>query len=76
MPKRAVGLTVLEVKAAKKAGAYADGRGLYLHVSGKGAKIWIFRYSAGTKRREMGLGSAETFSLEGVMHLSSVLWHA
>jgi integrase len=64
MPKQAVRMTALDVANAKKPGAYADGEGLYLHVSPKGAKSWIFRYSAGTKRREMGLGSTDTFSLK------------
>jgi hypothetical protein len=35
---------------------HADGNGLYLAVTGKGAKSWIFRYQLGGKRREMGLG--------------------
>ncbi len=64
MPKQAVRMTALDVANAKKPGAYADGDGLYLHVSPKGAKSWIFRYSAGPKRREMGLGSADIFSLK------------
>ena len=63
MPKRAKELTVKGIEALKKPGAFADGRGLYLHVSPKGAKSWIFRYAAGGRRREMGLGSAEVFSL-------------
>ena len=64
MPKRATELTVKEIEALKKPGAFADGRGLYLHVSPKGAKSWIFRYSAGGRRREMGLGSADDYTLE------------
>lgn len=34
-----------------------------LQVSGKGAKSWIFRFTLRGKSREMGLGSASTFSL-------------
>ena len=38
-------------------GMHVDGNGLYLSVTRKGAKSWIFRYQIGGKRREMGLGS-------------------
>lgn len=38
-------------------GMHVDGNGLYLNVTRKGAKSWIFRYQLGGKRREMGLGS-------------------
>lgn len=38
-------------------GMHVDGNGLYLSVTPKGAKSWIFRYQLGGKRREMGLGS-------------------
>jgi hypothetical protein len=48
-------LTNLQIKNAPK-GMHADGNGLYLAVTGKGAKSWIFRYQLGGKRREMGLG--------------------
>ncbi|GJD95219.1 tyrosine-type recombinase/integrase [Methylobacterium iners] len=42
---------------------YGDGGGLWLQVTGKGAKSWIFRFTLSGKAREMGLGSAGTFSL-------------
>lgn len=38
-------------------GVHVDGNGLYLNVSRKGAKSWIFRYQLNSRRREMGLGS-------------------
>jgi integrase len=41
----------------------ADGHGLYLRVADGGSKGWIFRYQLAGRRREMGLGSAATFSL-------------
>jgi hypothetical protein len=47
-------LTNLQIKNAP--GNARDGNGLYLAVTGKGAKSWIFRYQLGGKRREMGLG--------------------
>jgi integrase len=42
---------------------YADGDGLYLHVSSAGAKSWIYRYSLRKRPREMGLGSLAALSL-------------
>lgn len=38
-------------------GMHVDGNGLYLNVSSKSGKSWIFRYQLSSKRREMGLGS-------------------
>lgn len=49
-------LTSLQIKNAVN-GQLPDGNGLYLAVSSKGAKSWIFRYQLKGKRREMGLGS-------------------
>ncbi len=49
-------LTNLEIRNAKP-GMHSDGNGLYLLVRDGGAKSWIFRYTAGGKRREMGLGA-------------------
>src|SRR5262245_5314553 len=42
---------------------YADGAGLYLQVTGTGAKSWIYRFSLAGKAREMGLGSLSVVSL-------------
>jgi integrase len=50
-------LTAVGVKAAKAAGRYADGNGLYLVVDPSGAKRWILRTVVGGKRRDIGLGS-------------------
>lgn len=38
-------------------GSHCDGDGLYLEVTRKGSKSWMFRYQMGGRRREMGLGS-------------------
>jgi integrase len=60
----------LERLSARKAGTerrpgyYADGNGLYLQVAGSGARSWIFRFTLNGRSREMGLGSAQTFSLK------------
>lgn len=44
-------------------GRYADGGGLYLQVSGNGAKSWLFRFTLNGKARQMGLGSINTISI-------------
>lgn len=44
-------------------GKHEDGGGLRLVVSSTGAKKWVLRYTAGDKRREMGLGSYPEVSL-------------
>jgi integrase len=51
------------VETASKPGRYADGGGLYLHVSDGGRARWVLMYMVGGKRREMGLGSARDVSL-------------
>jgi integrase len=56
-------LTALKVSRATKSGMYADGGGLYLQVTGTGAKSWIYRYMLRGKEREMGLGSLSAVSL-------------
>lgn len=54
-------LTALGIKKACD-GRHGDGNGLELHKKNKTGK-WIFRYSFGGKRREMGLGTWPTISL-------------
>lgn len=56
-------LSALAVGRLKDAGMYADGGGLYLQVTGSGAKSWIFRYAMAGREREMGLGPLHTVSL-------------
>ncbi len=56
-------LTTLRISRELPKGMYADGAGLYLHVSSSGTKSWIYRYSIGGKAREMGLGSLTAVSL-------------
>ena len=55
-------LTALKVARAKTPGMYADGGGLYLHVTESGAS-WIYRYMLDGRAREMGLGPLALFSL-------------
>jgi integrase len=42
---------------------YADGGGLYLQVTGVGARCWIYRYTLNGRSREMGLGSLNAVTL-------------
>ena len=56
-------LTVLQVQHAKKPGMLADGDGIYLQVTGAGARSWIFRFMLEGKPREMGLGSLKGVGL-------------
>jgi integrase len=63
VPTRVSGLTARRVQTIAKAGLYADGGGLYLQVGAAGAKSWILRYQLAGRRRDMGLGSAELFTL-------------
>ena len=63
MPKRATGLSARRVETEKRPGLFADGGGLYLQVSATGAKSWIFRYTFGGRRLDMGLGSVKRVTL-------------
>jgi integrase len=56
-------LTALKVARASKPGMHPDGGGLYLQVTGAGAKSWVYRFSLRSKSREMGLGSLSAVSL-------------
>lgn len=49
-------LTTKKIEAAKGKQMMADGGGLYLQVSGKGGRSWVFRYRWQGKRPEIGLG--------------------
>ena len=57
MPPRPEPLTALKVKSAEP-GRYGDGGKLYLLVRPDKSAFWLFRYTAGGKLREMGLGPA------------------
>ena len=52
--------------AAKKRapGYHADGEGLYLQVTGTGARSWIFRYRLHGRLRDMGLGPLADISVD------------
>ncbi len=56
-------LTATAVKAAKAAGRYGDGDGLYLIVGKTGSRSWMVRVQKDGRRRDIGLGSAKKVSL-------------
>ena len=56
-------LSDVTAKTLKKAGRHSDGGGLYLNVTPSGAKSWLFMWTRGGRRREMGLGSYPAISL-------------
>lgn len=57
MPLHLNKLTALFIQRQLPAGYYGDGGGLVLQVTAAGAKSWLFRYTFGGRRHEMGLGS-------------------
>ncbi len=56
-------LSALKAAKLRAPGRYGDGGGLWLQVSGVGAKSWLFRYTIAGKARQMGLGSFSTITL-------------
>lgn len=59
-------LTALKITAllkARKPGLFNDGGGLYLQIRRNGGRSWIFRYTNGSRTRDMGLGALDTISL-------------
>lgn len=56
-------LTARKVQAITLAGRHADGGGLYLVVEAGGAKRWVMLYRMNGRRREMGLGAAQSVPL-------------
>ena len=56
-------LTAVAVKAAKAAGRYGDGDGLFLLVGKSGSRSWVCRVQKDGKRRDIGLGSEKKVPL-------------
>ncbi len=54
-----------------KLGRHTDGGGLYLIVSGKDARSWVFFWKVAGKRHEMGLGSLRDVSLAKARELAA-----
>jgi hypothetical protein len=56
-------LTARRVRTQRRAGLSGDGGGLYPQVAPSDATTWIIRFQLVGRRRDMGLGSANLFSL-------------
>jgi integrase len=56
-------LSATQVAKLKAPGRHSDGGGLYLFIDDSGRRRWIFMYTRGGKRTELGLGSARDLSL-------------
>jgi integrase len=59
-------LSAVKVAKLKEPGMHHDGGGLYLQIRASGdgvTRSWVYRFRAGDKLRDMGLGSAGTVSL-------------
>ncbi|WP_347341664.1 tyrosine-type recombinase/integrase [Bradyrhizobium uaiense] len=54
---------MVQIRALKKPGRYADGNGLYLKVAESGAKRWELRTVVRGKRCDIGLGGLKLVSL-------------
>src|SRR6516225_7553188 len=57
-------LNMRQVERLRRPGYHNDGGGLYLKVNERGSKSWVFRFRVAGRLRQMGLGSASTFSLK------------
>jgi hypothetical protein len=56
-------LTPELVATIKTAGEHHDSRGLYLQISKNGGRSWVYVFGLHGKRHKMGLGPADTISL-------------
>ena len=56
-------LTAVAVERTKRRVYFGDGGGLFLQVSARGSKSWVFRFKDNGKLREMGLGPTHTVNL-------------
>lgn len=57
-------LNNLKIQSLTRSGKYSDGGGLYLKVSSRGEKSWIFRFMLDKKSHDMGLGSLKVIPLK------------
>lgn len=56
-------LTALRVQNLQERGDHCDGGGLYLRVTDRDSKSWLFRFTLAKRAREMGLGPFPAMSL-------------
>ena len=69
-------MTVRTVQSLKAVGRHSDGGGLYLRITPKGAKSWVFMTNFLAKRVEIGLGSANALPLAKARELASQMREA
>lgn len=69
-------LSVRQVTSLKHEGRHADGGGLYLRVTKRGGRSWVFMTVSDGKRNEVGLGSAASISLATARTLASKMREA
>ena len=58
------GLNDVKAKAKRKRGLHADGGGLYLQITERGHKSWVYRFRIHKRLRTMGLGAYPAVSLK------------
>lgn len=56
-------LSAREVGTKSQPGLYGDGGGLYLKVTARGTKSWVYRYWSAGRRHALGLGPCHTVTL-------------
>jgi hypothetical protein len=50
-------LNATQAAKLKTPGRHSDGGGLYLSIDDSGRRRWVFMYTRGGKRTELGLGT-------------------
>lgn len=68
--RKTQGLSAAFVRQKKAPGRYVDGNGLCLLVEPSGAARWVLRVQTRGKRRDVGLGSAQTVTLSEARELA------
>jgi len=56
-------LTAIQAAKLKVPGRHSDGGGLYLSIDDSGRRRWVFIYTRGGRRTELGLGGGRDLSL-------------
>ena len=64
MSKASNRLTAKKIERLKEPGRYHDGHGLYLQITERGSRSWLYRYQRGKSERMMGLGPLRLYTLK------------
>lgn len=56
-------LSAMQAAKLKTPGRHSDGGGLYLSIDDTGRRRWVFMYTRGSKRTELGLGAGRDLPL-------------